>query len=92
MIPFPPWSKYPITATASLFNQIVALKNSQTDPWLWFDWSQVTNAIGPAIRAYGNDVNRFTASVVNATPGGQFTSFQLPGETLFTWDGIEFGN
>ena len=80
------------TVTTSLFNQIVALKNSQTDPWLWFDWSQITNAIGPAIRVYGNDVNRFTASVVNATPGGSFTSFQLPGETLFTWDGIEYGN
>ena len=82
------------TVTTSLFNQVVALKNLQTDPWLWFDWFQVTNDIGPCIRCYGNDVNRFVPSVTlaNAASGGQFTEIQLPGETLFTWDGIESGN
>ena len=82
------------TITTSIFNKIVAFKTVQTDPWLWFDWSQVTNDIGPCIRAYGNDVNRFRTSVVLANPasGGQFTTIQLPGETLFTWNGIESGN
>ena len=82
------------TITTSLFNQIVALKNLQTEPWLWFDWSQVTNDIGPCIRAYGNDVNRFVAEVQLATAGtgGQFTDIQLPGETLFTWDGLKYAN
>ena len=80
--------------TTSLFNQIALLKTNQTDPWLFFDWSQVTNDIGPCIRGYGNDVNRFVASVVLSNPasGGQFTDIQLPGETLFTWDGLESGN
>ena len=82
------------TVTTSLFNQINALKTSQTNPWLWFDWSQVTNDSGPCIRAYGNDVNRFVASVSlsNAGSGGAFTDVQLPGETLFTWVGLEYGN
>jgi hypothetical protein len=76
--------------TTSIFNQVAALKTTQTDPWLFFDWSQVTNDIGPCIRGYGNDVNRFVASVTLANPasGGQFTDIQLPGETLFTWQGF----
>ncbi len=80
--------------TTSIFNQVAALKTTQTDPWLFFDWSQVTNDIGPCIRGYGNDVNRFVASVTLANPasGGQFTDIQLPGETLFTWQGLESGN
>ena len=82
------------TITTSLFNQISALKTAQTEPWLWFDWSQVTNDIGPCIRAYGNDVNRFVTSVQLAAPGtgGRFTDIQLPGETLFTWAGIKYAN
>ena len=82
------------TITTSLFNQITTLKTNQIEPWLWFDWSQVTNGVGPCIRAYGNDVNRFVASVTlaNSGSGGQFTDVQLPGETLFTWDGLEYGN
>ena len=82
------------TITTSLFNQVAAFKTAQTDPWLWFDWSQVTNDIGPCIRGYGNDINRFRTSATLANPasGGQFTSIQLPGETLFTWDGLEAGN
>jgi hypothetical protein len=80
--------------TTSLFNQIATLKTNQIDPWLFFDWSQITNGIGPCIRAYGNDVNRFraTVSLANSTSGGQFTAIQLPGETLFTWNGLEYGN
>ena len=82
------------TITTSLFNQIEVLKTTQTDPWLWFDWSQVTNTVGPCIRAYGNDVNRFVASVQLAIPGsgGAFTDVQLPGETLFTWEGLQYAN
>ena len=82
------------TITTSIFNQVAAFKTAQVDPWLWFDWSQVTNEIGPCIRGYGNDVNRFVASATLANPasGGQFTDIQLPGETLFTWDGLESGN
>ena len=82
------------TITTSIFNQVAAFKTTQTDPWLFFDWSQVTNEIGPCIRGYGNDVNRFVASatLANAASGGQFTAIQLPGETLFTWDGLESGN
>ena len=82
------------TITTSLFNKITQLKTNQADPWLWFDWSQVTNNLGPCIRAYGNDVNRFVASVslANSGSGGIFTDIQLPGETLFTWVGLEYGN
>ena len=80
--------------TTSLYNQVALLKTTQTDPWLWFDWSQVTNDIGPCIRSYGNDVNRFVPSVelVNSASGGAYTETQLPGEILFTWDGIGSGN
>lgn len=80
--------------TTSLYNKIVLLKTTQTDPWLWFDWTQVTNSIGPCIRCYGNDVNRFISSVTlaNSGSGGSFTSIQLPGEILFTWGSIESGN
>jgi hypothetical protein len=80
--------------TTDLYNQIVALKTAQTDPWLWYDWSQVTNSFGPCIRCYGNNVNNFVASVTPSIPGsgGQFTDYQLPGETLFTWDGIQYAN
>ena len=28
------------TITTSLYNQVALLKTTQTDPWLWFDWSQ----------------------------------------------------
>jgi hypothetical protein len=82
------------TITTSLYNQIALLKTTQTDPWLWFDWSQITNTVGPAIRSYGNDVNRFVPSVTlaNTASGGQYTETQLPGETLFTWGAIESGN
>ena len=80
--------------TTSLYNQVALLKTTQTDPWLWYDWSSITNNIGPAIRGYGNDVNRFRPSVILANPasGGEFTAIQLPGETLFTWEGIQYGN
>ena len=80
--------------TTSLYNQVALLKTTQTDPWLWFDWSQITNNIGPCIRCYGNDVNRFVPSVVliNSASGGAYTETQLPGETLFTWNGIGSGN
>ena len=80
--------------TTSLYNQVALLKTTQTDPWLWFDWSQITNDIGPCIRCYGNDVNRFVPSVVliNSASGGAYTETQLPGETLFTWVGIGSGN
>ena len=80
--------------TTSLYNQVALLKTTQTDPWLWFDWSQITNDIGPCIRCYGNDVNRFVPSVVliNSESGGAYAETQLPGETLFTWDGIGSGN
>jgi len=82
------------TITTSLYNQILILITAQTDPWLFFDWSQVTSSIGPCVRVFGNDVNRFVTNVVlaNSASGGQFTDIQLPGETLFTWDGIESGN
>jgi hypothetical protein len=80
--------------TTSLYNKIALLKTTQTDPWLWFDWSDIVNDFGPCIRCYGNDVNRFVPSVVLATAGsgGAFTETQLPGETLFTWVGLESGN
>ena len=80
--------------TTSLYNQVDTFKTTQTDPWLWFDWSQITNDIGPCIRCYGNDSNRFTPSVVlaNSVSGGQYTETQLPGEILFTWDAIGSGN
>jgi hypothetical protein len=80
--------------TTSLYNQVALLKTNQIDPWLWFDWSQVTNDIGPCIRSYGNDVNRFVTSVIlaNSVSGGAYTETQLPGETLFTWEGIGSGN
>lgn len=80
--------------TTSLYNQVALLKTTQTDPWLWFDWSDIVNDIGPCIRCYGNDASRFIPSVVlaNAGSGGAFTETQLPGETLFTWSGLESGN
>jgi len=79
--------------TTSLYNQVINLKTAQEDPWLWFDWSQVTNSVGPCIRCYGNDVSRFVTSVILASStGGRYTSVQQPGETLFTWDGIEYSN
>ena len=80
--------------TTSLYNKVALLKTTQTDPWLWFDWSSVVNDIGPCIRCYGNDANRFVPSVVlaNIGSGGAFTETQLPGETLFTWVGLESGN
>ena len=82
------------TITTSLFNQVALLKTNQIDPWLWFDWSQVTNAAGPCIRCYGNDVNRFVTSVTlaSAGTGGRYTETQLPGEILFTWNAIGSGN
>ena len=82
------------TITTSLYNQVALLKTTQTDPWLWFDWSQITNDIGPCIRCYGNDANRFIPSVtlINSASGGAYTETQLPGEILFTWNGIGSGN
>ena len=82
------------TITTSLYNQVALLKTNQIDPWLWFDWSQVTNDIGPCIRCYGNDANRFVPSVtlLNSASGGAYTETQLPGEILFTWNGIGSGN
>jgi len=83
------------TITTSLFNQIVHKKKNQIDPWLWFDWSQIDDAtFGPSIRCYGNNVSRFKASVIlaDSSSGGQFTTVQQPGETLYTWDGVNFAN
>ena len=80
--------------TTSLYDQAALLKTTHIDPWLWFDWSDVVNDIGPCVRCYGNDANRFVPSVVlaNIGSGGAFTETQLPGETLFTWVGLEAGN
>ena len=80
--------------TTSLFNQILVKRSANTDPWIFFDFTQTDNDFGPCIRAYGNDVNRFVPSVVlaNSQFGGRFTATQLPGEILFTWNGIGSGN
>jgi hypothetical protein len=83
-----------LQVTTSLFNQILVKRSANTDPWIFFDFTQTDNDFGPCIRAYGNDVNRFVPSVVlaNSQFGGRFTATQLPGEILFTWNGIGSGN
>ena len=75
----------------ALYNQLIALKTSFTDPWLFWDITKETVVTGAVIRLFGQNVDRLVVgceSVVNS----QLLFNQLPGETLFTWGAIERGN
>jgi len=75
----------------ALYNQLALLKSSFTDPWLFWDISKETISTGEVIRLFGQNVDRLNVSCQSSV-GSQLLFNQLPGETLFTWDGIERGN
>ena len=74
-----------------LYNQLIALKTSFTDPWVFWDISEETVTTGAVVRVFGQNVDRLKVSC-QSTVGSQLLFNQLPTETLFTWDGIERGN
>jgi len=80
-----------VTVRDSLYNQLVSLKTSFVEPWFFWDISQETVTTGAVVRIFGQNVDRLKVSC-QSTVGSQLLFNQLPGETLFTWDGIEKGN
>jgi len=74
-----------------LYNQLIALKTTFIDPWVFWDISKETGVTGDVIRLFGQNVDRLTLTCESAY-GSELLFNQLPGETLFTWDGIERGN
>jgi hypothetical protein len=75
----------------SLYNQLISLKSSFTEPWVFWDISKENVATGDVIRLFGQNVDRLTITCESSV-GSVLLFNQLPGETLFTWDGIERGN
>ena len=75
----------------ALYNQLISLKVSFIDPWVYWDISKENVVTGNVIRLFGQNVDRLNISCQSAF-GSQLLFNQQPGETLFTWDGIERGN
>lgn len=75
----------------ALYNQLIALKTSFVEPWLFWDITKETGVTGDVVRLFGQNVDRLKVSCQSAY-GSQLLFNQLPTETLFTWDGIERGN
>jgi len=75
----------------SLYNQLISLKTSFIEPWLFWDISKEVTVTGNVVRIFGQNVDRLKVSCQSAL-GSELLFNQLPGETLFTWDGIERGN
>ena len=75
----------------ALYNQMIALKTSFVDPWVFWDISKENVVTGDVVRLFGQNVDRLTVSC-DSLYGSQLLFNQQPGETLFTWDGIEKGN
>ena len=67
------------------------LKAAFTDPWVFWDISKQAVVTGDVVRLFGQNVDRLKVSC-ESIYGSQLLFNQLPGETLFTWDGIERGN
>jgi len=74
-----------------LYTQLIALKTSFTEPWLFWDISKQTVSGEDVVRIFGQNVDRLKV-YAESTTGGELNFNQLPGETLFTWDAIERGN
>ena len=75
----------------ALYNQLIALNNLFNQPWIWWDITKESGVTGDVVRLFGQNVDRLKVSCVSIY-GSQLLFNQLPGETLFTWDGIERGN
>ena len=75
----------------ALFNQLKTLKVSFIDPWVYWDISKENVVTGDVVRIFGQNVDRLKVSCQSAF-GSELLFNQQPGETLFTWDGIERGN
>lgn len=75
----------------SLYSQLLSLKTSFIEPWLFWDISTENTATGDVVRLFGQNVDRLKVGC-QSIAGGQLLFKQLPGETLFTWEGIERGN
>jgi len=75
----------------ALYNQLINLKASFIDPWVFWDITQETVVTGAVVRLFGQNVDRLKVSC-ESNFGSQLLFNQLPGETLFTWSGIEKGN
>ncbi len=75
----------------ALYNQLIALKTSFTDPWLFWDITKETVATGAVIRLFGQNIDRLVVSCESAV-NSDLLFYQLPGETLFTWGSIGSSN
>ena len=74
-----------------LYNQLIPLRTAFVDPWVFWDISKQSGVTGDVVRLFGQNVDRLTLTC-QSIYGSQLLFNQLPGETLFTWDGIERGN
>ncbi len=75
----------------ALYDQLILLIDSFTEPWIFWDVTKETGVTGDVIRVFGQNVDRLNVTC-QSIYGSQLLFNQLPGETLFTWDGIERGN
>tara|TARA_R110002074_G_scaffold27369_7_gene79423 strand:- start:1862 stop:5152 length:3291 start_codon:yes stop_codon:yes gene_type:complete len=75
----------------ALYDQLITLKTSFAEPWVFWDITKETVGTGDVIRLFGQNVDRLKVTAESSV-GSQLLFNQLPGETLFTWDGIERGN
>ena len=75
----------------NLYSQLIALKTSFVDPWVFWDISKENTVTGDVVRVFGQNVDRLKVTCQSVV-GSQLLFKQLPGETLFTWDAIERGN
>lgn len=74
-----------------LYDQLITLRTAFIDPWIFWDISKQSGFTGDVVRLFGQNVDRLKLTC-QSIYGSQLLFNQLPGETLFTWDGIERGN
>ena len=77
-----------------MLSQLLTLKTSFTDPWLFYDISAQTTVSGPVIRIFGDNVSRLNVSVIKASvlSSAEFKKEQQIDAQLYTWDGLFRGN
>ena len=75
-----------------LYNQLVSLRTSFVDPWIFWDISKENLPTeGDVIRIFGDGTERIELSVTTSL-GALFRKIDYPGELLYTWDSIQRGN
>ena len=77
-----------------LLSQLLSLRSSLVDPWVFYDISGQLTVTGPVIRIFGDNVSRLNTSVIKSSvlSNAEFKKEQQLDAKLYTWDGLYRSN